>query len=192
LKEATQEKILKALNQMRADLSIWLRGQGLSEATVFSIFSDAMREDGWLAKLLLNRASNVLSLNVQTDVRAAQVEQAVPCVQSGDFAALLQNQAEPTSEELNQILSAIRSALPNLREQLSGTAKLGPRQKRGGRPKELADPREREKVRETIRTLRRPGVRLEDLFQRLGKRHGVSPRTIKRIWEEQDPRTEGK
>jgi hypothetical protein len=192
LKEATQKRILKALNQMRADLSVWLHEQGLSEATVFSIYSEAMRENGLFSRLLLNRASNVISLNVQANVQAAQVEQAIPRIQSGDFAALLQDQAEPTSEELNQILSAIRSALPSLRKQLSGTAKVGPRQKSGGRPKELADPGEREKVREAIRNLRRPGVRLEDLFQRMGKRHGVSSRTIKRIWEEQDPSTEGK
>lgn len=96
---------------------------------------------------------------------------------------------EPTPEELKQILSCYKSTLPNVRHYFSGVAELGPQHKGGGRHREIDSPEEREKIRETIKRRRGPGVTLEDLYESLGNTHGVSASTIKRIWFEKTDQT---
>lgn len=192
MKQETQQKILSALNQAFSELSDWLCGLCLPEAEVSSLFSKVMDENGLFAALLLNKASNILSVNGEVNVQAAQVGQALAWAKSEEFASWLLSQPEPTREQLDQILPAFKNVLPNLRQLVASSAKYGPRRKRGGRPKELADSGEREKIRESIKNLRGPGVRLQDLYQRLADRHGVSPTTIKRIWAEGSPSVEGK
>jgi hypothetical protein len=191
LEQETQQKILNALNQAFSELSDWLRGLGLPEAEVSSLFSKAMAENGLFARFLLNAASNVISVNGEVNVQASEVEHALAWAKSGEFASWLLSQPEPTREQLDQILPALKNVLPNLRQRVASSAKYGPRRKRGGRRKELPDPGDREKIRESIKNLRGPGVRLQDLYQRLADRHGVSPTTIKRIWAEGSPSVEG-
>jgi hypothetical protein len=188
LKQETQQEIVNILNQLFVDLSAWLRGHGLSEAEVDAFFNAAMREDGMLAKSILGRVGDILPVTSVAKVGAAQVAQEFLRFQSGEFATWLLSQPDPTPEELDQIRS-LKSALAILRHELSSATKFGPRHRRGGRPKELSDPAEREKIRETIRSLRVPGVKLQDLFQRFATKHGVSPTTIKRIWLERPDQT---
>jgi hypothetical protein len=48
----------------------------------------------------------------------------------------------------------------------------------------LADPEKRQQIREEIKRLREPGIRLEDIQKRIAKREGVGLKTIQRIWRE--------
>ena len=178
----TQQKIIKAWERTFADLSKMMAGLRVSEDEIFEQYRETLREDGLLAKILIESASNIIPGNTVVDLKAAQIEQQLARVRSGEYATALLDHPEPTAAELDQMLTLIKDTLPNVRQHLLSSAKHAPRYRRGGRPKELADPREREKIREQIKTLREPGVKLEDLFQRLAAKHGVSATTIKRIW----------
>lgn len=118
------------------------------------------------------------------DVPADDIERKIKWFFSEEYALYLLDQPEPTAKELNQAIALIRETLPNLRDQLLGSPKLAPRPRRGGRPRQLADPMEREKIREQIMMLRKPGIRLQVLFERFAMKHSVSVSTIKRIWAE--------
>lgn len=184
MEQETHQKIVNAVNQEFAELSKWLREMGVSESDAAHLFCKAMDENGMLSAILINSASGVLSVNPEIKLQAAEVGRGLEWVKSGEFSAWLLRQPEPTTEELNRILSSIKNVVANLRLRLSKSAKLGPRRRGGGRRKELSDPKKRAKVREDIKGLRNCGVKLKDIFQQLGKREGVSPTTIKRIWLE--------
>jgi hypothetical protein len=184
LKQATQQKILKALNQALADLSKWLRGLGLSEAEVVATLSAVMRENGMMAGVVRNLTSSLLPVNAPVNMGAERAEQTLAWVRSGEYAVWLLSQPEPTPKELDQILLCYRSVLANVRQQFQDAAKLGPRHRRGGRPKEIDDPGERKKIREALTGLSGPGRNLEDLFKRFADKYDVSATTIKRIWLE--------
>ena len=183
MKEETQQEILKVLDGLMRDLSAWLRELGLPEDQAIAQFSAAMRENGILANLILNRVDDVLPVKSSARVASPQLEQELILFQSGEFADRLLSQPEPTAEELDQIRS-LKNVLANLRRQMLDSAKGGPRHKKGGRPNVLADPAERANIREMIRSLRGPDVKLQDLFQRMAVRYGVSATSIKRVWLE--------
>jgi hypothetical protein len=192
LKQETQQKIMSAVRQTRADLFAWVRRMGLSEARVSAIFSDAMKENGLLARLIFGITGNIISMDVERIVQAEQVGHPLESIDTGELGSQLLNEPEPTAEELEQTLRTLKSVLPNLRRKLLGSSKLGPRYKAGGRRKELADPEIRQNIRDTIKGKRDSGKRLKDLFQQLAKQYRVSPGTIKRIWIEKVPGSEGK
>jgi hypothetical protein len=183
LKEETQQEILKVLDGLMRDLSAWLRQLGLSEEQAIAQFNAAMRENGILANLILNRVDDVLPVKRSGRTEPPQLEQELALFRSGEFADRLLRQSEPTAEELDQI-GSLKNVLADLRSRMQDSAKGGPRHKTGGRPNVLEDPAERAKIREMIRSLRGPGVRLQDLFQRMADRYGVSDTSIKRIWLE--------
>jgi hypothetical protein len=172
---------MAVFDQVWSDLSDWLREEGWSEAEILPIFRAAMDENGMFAAVILEKSSKVLHLNSVVEVQAAQVGQACAMLTSGEFAESLLREPEPTPEQLDQLLVTIKDALPNFRQLLLCSAKNGPRYKRGGRPKEIDNPEERTKIREAIKSLRDPGVRVQDLDQRFADKYGVSPTAIKRI-----------
>jgi hypothetical protein len=172
---------MDAFDQVWSDLSDWLRGEGWSEAEILPIFRAVMNENGMFAAVILEKSNKVLQLKGVVDVQAVQVGQALSMLTSGEFAESILREPEPTPEQLDQLLVTIKDALPNLRQHLLCSAKSGPRHKRGGRPKEIDNPEERAKIREAIKSLRDPGVRVQDLDQRFADKYGVSPTAIKRI-----------
>jgi hypothetical protein len=95
--------------------------------------------------------------------------------------ALLLSLPEPDPQWLDSTLTAIEDELPRLRQEVLPMIKALPHYHRGGRKKELADPETRRKIRDELKTLRSPGVNLEDLYESLAQRYGVSATTIKRI-----------
>jgi hypothetical protein len=184
LEPRTQLKITNAVNRTFTDLSVWLRRKGLPQAEAWHDLTTAMHENGIMAHWILQLSSSILAVEGVANPQPAQVAQVLPWVQSGEFSTWLMSLPEPTPEELEQALRMIKNALPNLRKHFLSSAKVGPRYKRGGRPRELTDPAEREKIRQTIMSLRRPGTRLQDLFKRVAQMKGVSPAAIKRVWVE--------
>jgi len=179
-----QQEILKALNQMLTDLHDWLRGLGVSEAEIIPQYISIVRENGIMAKVLSNLALNIIPLSRRVPVKPETFDRELARIRSGEFAAWLLSQPEPTPESLAELLDCFKNALPNLRQHLFQSAKLGPRHKRGGRPKELASPELRGEIREKIKNLRVSGSKLHDIFNRLARQHGVSTTAIKRIWAE--------
>jgi hypothetical protein len=181
LKQATQQRILKVLNQMLADVTTWLCGAGLSEADATAILDSILRENGLMARYIHHVTSSVLRVNGAGNLGAEQAEQEFARLRSGDLATSLLSEPEPLPEELNKILFLLRNALPKVREHFEGGAKLGPHHRRGGRLRKIDDPVERKKIREIIKKRRGPGVKLNDLYQSLADAYDVSPTTIKRI-----------
>lgn len=137
-----------------------------------------------LARLLMSEAASVSASSGTSEIRPDRIEQEFGRLESGEYAAWLLSQPEPTPDQLSEIIELCKSALPNLRRRFQRSAKLGPRHRRGGRPVELPDPELRKSIRETIKRLREPGTSLESLYKRLARKYGVSASTIKRIWAE--------
>jgi hypothetical protein len=97
--------------------------------------------------------------------------------------AVLLRLPEPQSEQLEALLDQLSSSLPNLRRLLLPFAKRLPFPA-GGRPKKLASPGERQKIRDEIGLLMAKGLTTENAQGQLAQREGVSRRTIQRIWQE--------
>jgi hypothetical protein len=112
-------------------------------------------------------------------------------VRSPDFAAELLKQPEPTAEELAQFLDGCKNGLARLRQDFLRRAEGGPRLKRGKGTKKIEGFAKRESVRKETKDLRDAGVLLKDIDERVGKRHGVSGPTIKRIRLEKRPPNKG-
>lgn len=189
LKRATQQRILKPLNQALADLTKWLRGTDLSEAEASAILDAINRENGMMAGFVRDLTNSVLPVNGAANVGAERTEQTLVRLRSGDLATSLLSEPEPSPEELKNILFLLRNALPKLREHFEGAAKLGPHYRRGEGRKKIDDSEEREKIRETIKRRYRPGVKLKDLYKSLADAYGVSETTIKRIRLEKPDQT---
>lgn len=189
--EETQQKILKAVNQMQADLSAWLKSLGASEADMAARYDAIIRENGLASQLLLSAALRHIPYSDGVEISPEIRQHALPWIRSEQFPDWLLSEPEPTKEDLNKFLAICKESLPNLRKHFLSHGKLGPRNRRGGRKKELPDPEERRRIRETIKSLRGPGVKLADIFERLAQKHHVSPTTIKRVWGEPDSKTDG-
>ncbi len=175
---------------MLTDLSEWLRELGVPETVVVSIHDAVFRENGIMAKLLNNFAANFVPSNVSVN-QNRDAAHALAEIRSPEFETWLLGLPEPSREELDQVLDLFRNVLPMVRRHLYDATKLGPHQRKGGRPKKLDDPKLREKIREEIKSLLGPGRRLQVIYERLAKRYGVSASTIKRIWLEKRPQNGG-
>lgn len=174
---------------MLSDLSEWLGKLGVSEAEVVSMQAAIVHENGIMEKVLGNLARELVPISGAANTVTEQADAVLARIRSSDRQAWFMSKPEPTPEELKQILSCYKSTLPNVRHYFSGVAELGPQHKGGGRHREIDSPEEREKIRETIKRRRGPGVTLEDLYESLGNTHGVSASTIKRIWFEKTDQT---
>jgi hypothetical protein len=101
----------------------------------------------------------------------------------GKFQTYLRTAPEPPPEQLEKFIERARGVLPRLRELMISRVKAIPHDP-GGAPKKFKTAEEKQRVRDEIRSLRGPGTKLTDLYARIARRHGVSPSTIKRIWNE--------
>lgn len=99
------------------------------------------------------------------------------------FESLLASAPEPDPSTVDAITATIDRLLPEIRKRLVQQSEELP-QHRGGRKQLLSSPAERNSVREEIMRLRRPGMRLEDIFKRVGLKRGVSASKIKQVWLE--------
>jgi hypothetical protein len=182
VKVETQQTILKALRKAWADMSAWVRKLGWSEEQILQLFIAIMRENGMASQFVLSSATSHFPKS--GDQSPAQAEKALTEFLDGRYAARLLAEPEPTPKQLDATILAIGDGLANLRLHYFAAAKLGPRHRRGGRPRELADPAKRQEIREEIKGRRDAGVKLQKIYQLLAKRYGVSSSTIKRIWLE--------
>ena len=96
-------------------------------------------------------------------------------------------QPEPDPGELDAHLEVASNALKKLGMKLEEKLKRFPRDQ-GGRPKRLSTADERRRVIEAVKELREPGRKLDDIFERVALRFGVSASKIKQIWQEQKSR----
>ncbi len=96
-------------------------------------------------------------------------------------AFLLTTGPDPNPEELETVLTLIRTVPYLLRNQLQGAAKSLPPAP-GGRPRELSPEQSRESCMQ-IGQLYGLGVELPDAQKRMARRYGVSLRTIQRAWQ---------
>lgn len=184
MKEDTQQKIVKALERMLLDLTEWLDRLGASEAQIMPGFLAAVHENGIMAKDIYSNVANFVPLTREVPVRLENVEQLLAEFRSGEFAKRLLDQPEPEPAVLDRFLHEVKSALASYAHQLQESGRRGPRHRRGGRPIGIADATERQRIREQIKSLREPGIKLEDIFERLAQKYGVSAVTIQRIWLE--------
>jgi len=97
-------------------------------------------------------------------------------------AFLLTTGPDPKPEELETVLTLIRTVPYLLRNQFQGVAKRLPPSP-GGRPRGLS-PEESKEVCLQIGKLYGLGVGLPDAQKRLARRYDVSLRTIQRAWQE--------
>jgi hypothetical protein len=99
------------------------------------------------------------------------------------FEAMLAKEPEPDPAIVDQIIKLVDGSLAKVRDHFVGKAELLPAN-RGGREKKLATAEERSQVIEEVKSLRGPGVKLVDIFIRIGMRREVSASKIKQIWQE--------
>jgi hypothetical protein len=181
----TQQKILKVNVQLFTELDYWLKRLGLSRAQIIPLYVSVLKENGMMANFVTDLTADVLPSGTKVAVNPETIVEELHRAESGEFAAWLLKQPEPSPDELNSLLKQMKDALANLRQHFLHAAKSGPRHKHGGRPKELDDPEIHERIRAKIRDLRGHNTTLKDIFRRLAREHGVSPSKIKRIWEEE-------
>jgi hypothetical protein len=180
LKKATQQRILKALNQLLMDLYTLLQARGYSEAEAVATLNAVMRENGIMAGVVRDLRRSMIPIS--GDVSGLEkVEDVFASIRSGEYAGWLLNHPEPSPEELKLLLSVYRNALANLRTHFEEAAKSGPRHRGGERPTKIKDPKIRAEIRQAIKVLRKPGIKLTDIYKRFADRYDVSPSTIKRI-----------
>lgn len=177
------QKILKLLEKALADLDEMLKKHGLSEAEILPIYVAVLKENGIAARLLGNLTAKVLPLSAGVDVKPDRAVEELRRLRSGEFAKDFLAQSEPTPKESKKIQHEIRSALANLGQHFTNAGKTAPRHRRGGR-REAVNPALYEQIRKEIKLRRDPETTLQTIYEQLGRKYGVSPRTIKRIREE--------
>lgn len=138
-----------------------------------------------MAKVVGDSAARILPLSANVAVNPETIVGELRRAKSGEFAAWLLKQPEPTEAEVSELLKITRDALSNLRQHFADAAKAGPRPKHGPPPRNLTDPATREKIRAKITSLRSPSTTLDDIYGRLENEYpGIKSATFKRIWQE--------
>jgi hypothetical protein len=188
----TQQKILKVIAQLFTELDYWLDKLGLSKPQIVQIYASVLNENGMMAQFVADLTANVLPVSAKFAITPERIIDELRRAESGEFAAWLLLQQEPPSEELNELLKGMKDVLANLRQHFSQAAKGGPRRRRGRR-RNLDDPALREQIRAEINKLRKPGVKLADIYARLALKYSkafkrkIGPATIKRVRYEKIP-----
>jgi hypothetical protein len=99
-----------------------------------------------------------------------------------ELTAFLVTGPDPNPEEMETVLTLIRTVPYLLRGSLQNAAKSLPSSP-GGRPRELR-PEQRKEICLNIGQLYGLGVELRDAQKRMARRYDVSFRTIQRAWQE--------
>ena len=184
----TQQLILNATDRAWAELGKWLNVEDFTHDDGIKLLRMWIHERKVAPEVFLNFGTSIFPELARTAlISPEQFDANLERVETREkFAAVVLAAPEPDSEKLQFVLDGLKSALPNLRQYFAQLVKGMPHHHRGGRPVELPDPNVRRQIREEIKRLREPGIKLEDIFERLAQRHNVSPSTIKRIWLEGD------
>jgi hypothetical protein len=188
LTEETQERILKLVYRAWVQVGEAMGREEYTHAEGMQLIRASIREGvitpqflvGVTASVIPEAAKEASLLPEKLDEELARIET------EEKLESLLTSLPEPNPETLELCLNAAKDVLPNLRQLFLQFAQGLPHHHRGGRKKELPDPETRCQVREEIKRLRKPGVKLEDLYERLARHYNVSATTIKRIRFEED------
>jgi hypothetical protein len=186
LQPVTQQKITKAIYRVCNDLARPLGRDSLTYAEGIELLrqSYGTGKIPWCIPLgiaYMLFPPHVVT-NLPSDVKAIAENFDLSSLDSeAKLEALVLSVPEPSPEGLETALKIINDVLPQLRHLLFTKAKALPHS-RGGAPKLLASSAEQEGVREAIKALRGPGIKLDDVFRRVAQRHGVSASKIKQIW----------
>lgn len=186
----SQQRILDATTRLFAEVSnaLGTKTAGYEEGIRF------IREYGnkTVLELVLVGCSRIAPITIGADVSSLTPETAQVLLGMMDTRqkaeALLATLPEPDPVFLGKVLKEVSSMLPSVRTVLYPFAKRLPPPP-GGRPKKLADPEARQRIRDEIGQLYVQGVDLRDAQARLAQREGVSPSTIQRIWAERKKQT---
>jgi hypothetical protein len=173
---STQRRIAGALYRLCNDLAAPLERDSLTYAELCGLISEHDQKIPWAFVREL-----VLGVSPPNAARGSDSLDFSPIDTEEKLEALLLSAPEPTPENLEVCLRVMDGALPLLRNFLITQGKKLPHA-RGGAPRKLATPQEQEKIREEIKRLREPGIKLGDIYARIAQRYGVSPSKIKQIW----------
>jgi hypothetical protein len=179
-----RQNLVKALEHSASDLDTWVRKQGWTVDELCQMFTGVLQENGIAARIILDKAQQYIPEAAGIDITPDEMIKALAAIRSKRVDGVVPNEETASSEVTSKLEANIRDALPNLRESLLKSGKTGPQHRRGGRPEELADPEVHEEIRAKIKKLRGPGIRLNDLLDRIGREYGVSASKIKRIFYE--------
>jgi hypothetical protein len=184
----TQQAILEAFDGVWADLGRWLKLDNFTHEDGIKLVRMLIHERKIAPEILLNLGRSIFPEAAQRAAISPQdfVKRLEIYETREKFAAVLLSSAEPDPETLQFLFRTIKDTLPGFRQFLVQSIEGLPHFHRGGRTKELPDPKIRGEIREEIKRLRGPGVKLDDLYERLAQRYGVSPTTIKRIRLEEE------
>lgn len=184
----TQQLILSATDRAWAELGRWLGVESFTHDDGIKLLRMWIHDRKVAPEVFLNFGASFFPELAQTaSISPEQFVANLERVETREkFAAVVLAAPEPDSGKLQFVLDGLKSALPNLRQYFVQLTKGMPHHHRGGRPVELPDSEVRTQIREEIKRLRGPGVKLDDLYDRLAQRYGVSPTTIKRIRLEEE------
>jgi hypothetical protein len=177
LLQSTQEKIRKALDRLCNDLAHVLGRNSLS----YSEFIQLVREYYGPGKMPWSFAQSITASIFPGDINASDIPSMDFLIDQEKLEAALASSPEPAPEALEKLLKMLDDALPLLRKSLLKQTKALPHG-RGGAPRKLASAADQAKVIEEIKSLRGPGIKLEDVLKRVAQRHGVSASKIKQMW----------
>jgi hypothetical protein len=189
LRPETQQRVLKVLYDFSDALAhaFGFESSGY-EDTIRFVRAESPKYGVLVPTLALGWANKIIPGGGDPSVEPEKFDEYLAQIDTKEKAeALFLGLPEPDPQWLESTLTAIEDELPRLRQQVLPMIKALPHYHRGGRKTELADPETRRKIREELKTLRSPGVNLDDLYERLAQRYDVSASTIKRIrFEETD------
>jgi hypothetical protein len=175
----TQKKLTDAVYRAWADFAPILRRESLTHTEGIQL----LRQFGLPISFILQTDSGK-ALFPGGAPSPKTVEQRLASIDTEEkLEAFWLQQPEPSPEELQKLLTFINSLVPGVRTLLTESVKELPHD-RGGRPKEITSTEEQQQVRKEVKGLRGPGAKLNDIFAKVGRRHGVSASKIKQIWYE--------
>ena len=173
---STQRRIAGAIYRLCNDLAAPLERNSLTYAELCGLISEHDEKIPWSFVQELARGAfppDAAGGSGRPDLSPIDTEE--------KLEALLLRAPEPDPEKLEMYLKVMDGALPYLRDAFITQGKKLPHA-RGGAPRKLGTPQEQEKIREEIKSLREPGIKLGDIYARIAQRYGVSPSKIKQIW----------
>jgi KaiC/GvpD/RAD55 family RecA-like ATPase len=179
-----RHELTKALEHSASDLDSWVQKRDLSVDELCQMLIRIMRENGFAARMILDKTRRYIPLSVDHEVTPDGMIKALEAIRSKRIGTAIPEGESPSLELQSGLEQNIRDALPNLRRDLLKIAKTGPQRRRGGRPEEVDDPELRYQIREKIKARRDADSTLSSIFKKLATEYGVSSTTIKRVWLE--------
>jgi hypothetical protein len=181
LQPATQQRILKLFSDLRQDVAHACGRDALSYGEVMQGFLEHCVSGGKLQTFVRDSIAVEILQPHLPDV-SGNLEEAFALINTEEkFAQLLLSLPEPSPEQFDELLRFARTRIPEIRRIMLPRFKALPHHP-GGSPKKLASANEEQNIVEEIMKLRKPGVKLADIFARVAQRHAVSASKVKQIW----------